>query len=207
MAISKFNEDLAKERRLARYLDRRYADIFKGLDVDRVEDEQAQYAGVDLWIVNKEGRRIAIDEKAQLSYVNQSLPTFAFEISYLKGGNWRKGWLFDDTKLTEYYVLITSIKAKDLQLRSGVQSSKITLVDRQKLIALLEHNGLTESKIFSIEKEVRLKSEFGKIICFQLNPQRQGYIYYTEWLEEQPVNIVLRLSYLVQEGVAWRTQV
>lgn len=85
MPISYFKSDLNKERILGEYLDERYLEIFakSTFKVKRIHDKTKQLLGIDL-ILYDNSRSYNIDEKAQLDYLNQSLPTFAFELSYLK---------------------------------------------------------------------------------------------------------------------------
>ena len=79
--MSFFKRDLKKEKILSKYLDGVYNKI--PLTVQRINDLDLQYKGVDL-IYNNNGAKIYIDEKAQLDYLNSDLPTFTFELSYLK---------------------------------------------------------------------------------------------------------------------------
>ena len=99
---SKFYEDLSKEELLGTYLDTFYPQIFKDtpFKVERIWDTRQQHRGVDL-LLKSNAQCFYVDEKAQLDYLNISLPTFAFEISYLKRGDWRVGWLVDATKITQ----------------------------------------------------------------------------------------------------------
>jgi len=96
---SKFYEDLSKEELLGTYLDTFYPQIFKdsSFTVERIWDRHQQYQGIDLLLKNDK-QCFYVDEKAQLDYLNVSLPTFAFEqiISLIK-----KSWL--DTT-TGYYL-------------------------------------------------------------------------------------------------------
>ena len=105
---SKYNEDYNKEVLLGKYLDTLYTDLFPGLTIERINDFAEQHNGVDL-IISKGDDRYIIDEKAQLDYIDKTLPTFAFEITYLKGGQEILGWLFDKRKKTHKYFVITGI--------------------------------------------------------------------------------------------------
>lgn len=51
-----------------------------------MHDEQGQRSGTDVEFTGADGRVYYVDEKAQLHYLNQNLPTFAFELlSFQKG--------------------------------------------------------------------------------------------------------------------------
>ena len=146
---SNFKEDLSKEALLGTFLDKFYLDIFKDkpFQPKRVNDLNLQYRGVDLLLKSTKSTYY-VDEKAQLDYLNKSLPTFAFEISYLKKGNWQTGWLLDTHKLTQIYFLITNIYPRTgTDLSSGLSKIKITGIYRNQLIDLLDKCGLNENRI------------------------------------------------------------
>jgi hypothetical protein len=108
--MSSFRSDLAQEKILAEYLDTIYAK--KELDFKRTNDLDLQLQGIDI-ITNFNEKEYLIDEKAQLHYLNADLPTFTFELSYLKNGILKDSWLFDSSKNTHYYFLISGIFLKD----------------------------------------------------------------------------------------------
>ncbi|MBK8365378.1 MAG: hypothetical protein IPL24_17420 [Bacteroidetes bacterium] len=57
---------------------------------------------------------LLVDEKAMVHYVNKSLPTFAFEVSFkLATGKEVEGWLLDKSKLTQYYIIVWIWATKD----------------------------------------------------------------------------------------------
>ena len=100
---SSFKNDLEKEQKLSVFLDAYYKKHLKHYAFERVHDSQQQMWGVDLILVhNTSQKRFLIDEKAQLDYINEDLPTFAFELVYQKDGEVKKGWLFDAKKKTEF---------------------------------------------------------------------------------------------------------
>ena len=154
---SKFYEDLSKEELLGTYLDTFYPQIFRNssFQVERIWDARQQYQGIDL-LLKKGQQSFYVDEKAQLDYLNVSLPTFAFEISYLKRNRWRVGWLVDATKVTQIYFLITNIcLVEKNDLSAGLSNIKIIGVYRSKLLALLKSRGLTQQRIIALEKQIR----------------------------------------------------
>ncbi|MCB4807540.1 hypothetical protein LG651_04705 [Tamlana sp. 62-3] len=197
--MSNFHSDLLKEQLLAKYLDGIYKKI--NLNLSRVSDLKSQHQGIDL--IYKDN--YLIDEKAQLNYINSNLPTFAFELSYLKGGIEKKGWLFDKSKVTTHYFLITGIKARnEKDLSKGFTGCKITSVDRKKLIEHLEIIGLTQNNIANYVTNIRNNPKSGKTTIRELNPNNEGYIYYTSSLAEKPINLVFKLDYLIKNNIAKR---
>ena len=201
MISSSFKKDLSKEEILSTYLDELYAKKYNtsNFSIQRITDLDLQHKGVDLILDNKK-EKFNVDEKAQLDYLNHSLPTFAFEISYLKNNEWRKGWLFDENKITDIYFLITNIYTKTPNnLSSGLSKIKITGIYREKLIKLLSKKGLTESVLYKLEKEIRKSEAHGKIELEQLDSKTEGLIYYSKTNKnEQPINLVLKLDFLIK---------
>lgn len=138
---SQFHEDLKKEKRLAQYLNRCYEHCLKQYRYLRIHDKKQQYRGVDVIFTHKtHGHSYAVDEKAQLNYLNEDLPTFAFEIAYHKQGEQKKGWLFDSHKTTDFYALITAIYT---DAPDTFTSCKITMVNRKKLLLFFKNRGIT----------------------------------------------------------------
>ena len=203
---SSFNDDLRNEQILGNYLDKIYSEIFdpKEIEITRISAIDKQNSGIDLTIHHiKSSRIFNVDEKAQLDYINSDLPTFAFEISYLKQGVIKQGWLFDDSKLTNYYFLITAIRAtKEQDITTGVESLKIYSINRLKLKQLLQEKGLSKDVIESYDNRIRKNKENGKINIEELNPKTEGRFYYSKTNKnERPINLVMRLSYLIKKGV------
>ncbi|MFS4455368.1 hypothetical protein [Maribacter sp. 2304DJ31-5] len=196
-----FKSDLKNEQRLAVLLDAYYKKYLRYNDFERVNDVERQMQGIDLIFKNKSnGNIFSIDEKAQLDYPNRDLPTFAFEISYQKTGIPKKGWLFDTGKKTDFYALITNIQQDD---DHKYTSCKITLVNRKKLISFLKIKNID---LTTLESYSSSDPNFhGKITLDELNPQTEGYLYFsTQNKAEKPVNLILKLDFLVAIGIAKR---
>lgn len=203
--MSKFKSDLAQEDILSSYLDAVYAK--KKIEFKRITDLNKQLQGIDLIMIVNE-KSYLIDEKAQLHYLNADLPTFTFELSYLKRTISKDGWLFDYSKLTHYYFLITGIFLKKgkqvLTCSDDIDKIKITSVNRAKLIEHLTSINLSKAKLLHYDYDCRTNKTYGKNFLSELNPKKEGLIYFTEQLEEEPINLQLRLSYLIKVGVAKR---
>lgn len=198
---SNFKTDLAREKKLATLLDFYYQKHLRFYDFERVYDQKQQMKGVDLVFTNKKTKAIVyIDEKAQLDYVNESLPTFAFELLYQKNGVNKFGWFFDSSKTTHFYGLVTGIYADE----DGVYTScNITFVNRQKLILYLEKRGLTHAFFQQIIAENN--GFHGKYILKTLNPKTEGYLFFSKKNKaENPVNLILRLAFLHKIGAGKR---
>ncbi|RXI28010.1 hypothetical protein [Aliarcobacter trophiarum] len=199
--MSNFINDLENESRLANFLDNNYynnKEVFSDRFIfNRCSDMNKQHQGIDIEIKDtKHNKIINIDEKAQLAYINKNLPTFAFELSYIKDNQYKKGWLFDDKKQTDKYFLLTSIKEID----NYFVGARLISVDRYKLISLLESKKLNSEKLKKYDEDFRTNKKYGKNMINELSPY-EGFIFYTNTLAEEPVNIVLYLNYLIKEGI------
>jgi len=196
---SKFKADLSKEKKLTPLLDSYYQKHLKQYCFERISDLKKQLQGIDLILKDKNsGKPFFVDEKAQLDYVNESLPTFAFELMYLKNNVQKQGWLFDASKKTQFYALVTSIYSDEDDVFT---SCNITFVNREKLIQHLEEVGLSQKRLERIISENH--SIHGKLNLKQLNPKSEGYLFFsTKNKAEKPINLILKLDYLERIGVA-----
>jgi len=198
--MSFFVRDLRKEKLLASFLNKIYKEL--SLNFERVHSLKLQKKGVDL-IYNHFGKRYYIDEKAQLNYINKSLPTFTFELSYLKNGIEKTGWLLDENKITTHYFLIIGIHAIDKNdLKKGFTKAKIISVDRAKLLFFLDGIGLTPNKLKAYNDHIRLLEGKKRVsILKELYVKTQGCLFYSKQLDEQPINLQLRLKFLMKNGI------
>lgn len=198
---STFNVDLKKEQQLTVLLDAYYTKHLKKYNFERIQEKQEQFKGVDLVVTHKEtGVSYTVDEKAQLDYINEDLPTFTFELSYKKEGVLKQGWFYDSSKKTEFYSLITGIYSDAPNIFT---SCKVTLVNRKKLLDYLKDNGVTE---LLLKKVVEThETQHGKLKLKELNQRTEGYLYISSNNKaEQPVNLVLRLDFLLEKGLGKR---
>jgi hypothetical protein len=201
--MSSFQSDLNQEQILSKYLDNIYSE--KKIEYKRIFDLNMQHQGIDV-IMTIDSKEYNIDEKAQLHYIGSDLPTFTFELSYLKNNLNKEGWLFDEHKLTQYYFLITGIFLKKgktiLSTSDDIEKIKITSVNRQKLIDFLESKGLHKEKLLKYDSDIRESKTFGKNELAELNEKTEGLIYYTNHLSEKPINLQIRLKFLLDKELA-----
>jgi hypothetical protein len=202
---SNFNIDLSNESLLANYLDAIYPTLFNGFEIDRKKDLENQHKGIDI-IISKNDVNYFIDEKAQLDYVGKDLPTFAFEISYIKDGVQKLGWLYDNSKLTDKYFLITAIYLNEPNdFTKGFKSCKITSVDRSSFLELLNSKKLSFSRLSDLNNQIRNGINEGGIQLDELDYYSEGKLFFSKTNKsEQPINLVLKLDFLINSGVAKR---
>lgn len=198
---SNFKSDLQKEQQLSVFLDGIYQKHLKHYYFKRKKDIKRQLEGIDLVFTHKKSQKeYYVDEKAQLDYLNDDLPTFAFELSFQKRGETKQGWLFDSSKKTNFYALITAIYSDEPNIFT---SCKITFVNRHKLISFLESRKITQFTYEQYLEKDNLKH--GKIEMVELNPKKEGYLYCsTQNKAEKPINLVLKLDFLTENGLAKR---
>ncbi len=193
--------DLEKEQSLSKFLDTQYHKHLKNYTFKRANDRKSQFQGIDLVLTNNlSGKNFYVDEKAQLDYINEDLPTFAFELSYLKNNERKEGWLFDNRKATDFYFLITSIFTDE---PDKFTSCKITIVNRKKLVLLLGEKGISKSSLDALIDNNPKNSKKMKIKG--LESRNEGYLYFSSQNKvEKPVNLILKLDFLIENKVAKR---
>lgn len=134
--MSRRRLDMQAESELARFLDvcfySRLIDSGELSSAQRITDIEMQREGIDV-IAKKNGWQALIDEKAHLYYINNGLPTFAFELGFLLDGHETIGWFLNDELHTDRYFLLwpnatTSdlehLTAKDFTLVYGLMIKK-----------------------------------------------------------------------------------
>ena len=200
---SKFNEDLSKEEALGRFLDKIYQNLFIGYDIQRITNIDLQHKGIDI-IISKDEEQFYVDEKAQLDFLNNELPTFAFEISYLKNETENFGWLFDKAKLTQRYFLITGIYLNNPEnIKEGFKDCNIISVNREKLIFLLNSKGLDSANTKKINDRIRSGTKEKGIEIQELNYRTEGRFHFSKSNKsEQPINLILYIDFLIKSKVA-----
>ncbi len=180
-------------------MDNYYTKNLNRYHFERISNYREQIQGIDLVFKHrKTDASFYVDEKAQLDYINERLPTFAFELFYHKGESKKQGWLFDSAKKTHFYSLITGIYADD---ENKFTSCNITFVNRKTLIHYLESIELSKEKL----KEIAISHEdfHGKLELNKLDIRREGCLFFSRKNKvEKPVNLILKLDFLIKIGVA-----
>lgn len=205
---AQFRFDLNQEQFLQPYLDRCYA--AHGIHAQRTIERFDQAQGIDVRLT-KDGRSYQVDEKAQLHYIGQCLPTFALEVDLLVNGQLSPGWLFDTRKRTEVYAFVfdIAVHGSGTQIRhpDQVASACIVLVNRARLIRKLADEGLDETTCRRMANELRGTRDKSRTV------HAPGVrIMLSTKYEEEPVNLLVTRRYL--EGIgqvlrpnAWNTPV
>lgn len=195
---SHFQKDIQSEQILGSFLDDLYMQL--GINFQRISDKEKQNQGIDIIVVNRKGKQLFVDEKAQLDYIGQSLKTFAFEIGFFKHQDHKKGWLYDGKKLTSHYMLITDICLKNmptLTKKEDIESVKLLWINREKLLRFLADEGLDQSRCEQEEKAARATGLQGRIY---IEGKKGLYFYLSDNKAEAPFNLVIARYHLLKIG-------
>lgn len=208
--------DMRSEKALADFMDDFFYPTLKGKDNkeishERIKDRARQLRGIDVILIDGNGKKTIVDEKASMHYGNCMLPTFAFELSSIQTGDSIpvEGWLTKDDMDTDYYLLIwPNIKCvKDEKSKKYFRKDldKLTKYDftiveamfisRKRLLEYLESLGLSKDVLRDKAVEIREimekhPKEKGKHPC--LNGKNGIEYHYTDYLSEKPINLLIR---------------
>ena len=198
MAVTLRDSDNQTERAVAQFLDR-YFYPKHATSFTRYDDIINQMNGIDVSCTIGEVQNMLIDEKCVGQYINQGLPTFAFELSFFTmGGQMIEGWLFDPQKRTQYYLLIWiwATRTEDISV-DDITTLECILMSREKLLSYLNAEGITRLRSTEIVREIRSTTKGG---VHYKRLDRPYYYFLTTRLAEQPVNLVIRKSKLKELG-------
>lgn len=144
----------------------------------RENSREKQLKGIDVTLKitynNGETKEVLFDEKAQLYFMDKDINTFAFEIDSLQKGFVSDGWLFDENKLTEFYVLLypkICNKALLEKYSKGNRKNKAEIlskikendydnvgciiINRKSIISFLEKDNFGEAIVKDRAKKIR----------------------------------------------------
>lgn len=205
--MSHFKRDKNHEEIIAGWLDKYFYSKLNVSEVvhKRVEEvisknriKEAQKQGIDMVLKDKNEKLYFIDEKSQTTYLNNPLPTFAFEISYEFKGEKRKGWLVDSNKETSHYILVypasDSIDSyKDLNNVEDIDFAEVLLINKNRLMTELYNLGIDENLL--IESAGNIEIENKNVPIKGISKDFVG-LYKSGKLAEKPVNLVVKRTML-----------
>jgi hypothetical protein len=179
--------DSNAEQELGKFLDK-YFYPKAGLHHTRVYDKYQQIAGVDVVLFHNDKTK-NIDEKAAMNYINRDLQTYAFEISFInRAGVPSAGWLFDQSKKTDYYALVyPSATTSDVAelTEDKFTSAEIFLIKRQDIINYLSNYIDT---IYKIDSWMRENGHNGR---YEVPGTIAFYMVMSGKLKEAPINVII----------------
>ena len=199
MATTLRKSDSAAEVEIAQFLDMEFYPKY-ATDKIRCNNADEQMMGLDVIFDYGGIKAMKVDEKTAAHYVNKDLPTFAFEVNFLRtNGELTDGWFFDQNKVTDYYLLVWAWATKDKGFSSAdITKLDVLIINRQKIIDMLAGYNLTHIEAANTATELRRKDEFG---AFQKFADKPFYFFYSPQLAEKPVNIIIKKSMLLQLAI------
>lgn len=165
----------------------------------RYFDLETQLKGVDVTFDFGDQTRLLVDEKAAAHFVNKNIPTFAFEVDFIgRDGELKEGWLFDEEKKTQYYLLswIQATRTKGFSC-NDITQLEVLLIERQAIIELLKEYEVDRISAMEISRELRMNNQIGPANKSTTVP---FYFYFTGHLSERPINIVIKKDALIRIG-------
>lgn len=205
--------DSENERKVADFLDDYFyiSPLFES--ARRIVDRNEQLRGKDV-IVSSTKLKLkdaVIDEKDTAHYVNKDIPTFAFELSFLlRDGKQIEGWLTDDSKETEYYLLLWPFATLVEPVSNPPEFKEITklrylLVKRSDVLKLLLSQGFDRDELQKKARMMRanIKDAEDNQKIKAIDKEKYGfYFMYTYFLAEKPVNVVIPRVKLEEIAIA-----
>lgn len=199
--VSRRVSDMNAESELAEFLDKNlYAHLLgegRFLSIERMAEKEQQLQGID--VIAKTRSSVAyIDEKAQLYYINKNIPTFAFELQFLKGGRVIEGWFLNDNLKTNHYLLIWPFASvDDVKKLKKEDFTKLDalMISKKKLREELASLGLDKQTLAQRASQLRRTRTYGKITT-----GIQGVYYFASdpsKYAESPINIVVSKARLI----------
>lgn len=154
-------------------------------------------AGIDVRFDYADLKDMVVDEKAAVHYVNKDIPTFAFEIDFSLGsGTIVDGWLFDEKKVTQYYLLCWIWAEKTQGFKSDdITQVDLVIVNRYSILKMLERFNIDHGRASKIASTIRLNGASG---IHYRSPLRPFYFFYSPQLAERPVNMIINKSKLIE---------
>ena len=198
---SHFYRDTQVEQEIADFLDTNFysTEVKKFY---RYREKQDQESGKDIHMEWKNRGRIIVDEKSMSSakYINKFLSTFAFEIQNTNSG--KIGWLLDDTKVTDYYLLIYVWAKEPYNVPINVKKLYCILIERGELLRYLTKEGWDKESM--LEKCSNAKQDGLEKAIDKDGPNVHEFIYFflSPDLHEKPFNIIIRREKLEQLSIA-----
>ena len=166
----------------------------------RIYDAEEQKSGIDILIHDWNGKSVFVDEKAQLHYINEPRPRFAFEVSYHneKADSITDGWFVSDKNKTDYYILVWIDSAKTDRLNRIVEEDfneiTVALIAKAKISRYLEDCGYPIKRIRKIARDMRFNPNSER---FKLSDEAS--IFYTKkGYDEKPINVIIEMPAILR---------
>ncbi|MEZ2458325.1 hypothetical protein ACBR55_07005 [Salinicoccus roseus] len=212
---SNFWKDSNNEKMIAKWLDKyfypkvdgfengRFSFVSKRANQFTTDEEKIQRHGIDIVYKTQAEKLLYVDEKAQLDYLNNNLPTFAFEIKFKNRSNgFSEGWFIREDLKTTHYLLVypnsTVVKdAQQLQNFEDISSVELLLIEKDKLWHELKSRNVTKENLVREGDELIYKEKVGRE-QIKDSSSKDMYLYRTSpnVKMEEPINIIIKRKVL-----------
>lgn len=201
MATTLRSMDNASEAQVAKFLDKNFYPKHTS-NFKRFYDIETQMSGVDVQFDHQDLSGILVDEKASTHYVNRNIPTFAFELDFkITTGDVVQGWFYDEHKRTEYYLLSWIRASRDRYFQAeDIIKLDTLLVSRVAIQDMLSDYGMTKDLANAHAQEIRSMNIRG--VSQRDLRNRPYYFYYSDYLSEAPINLIVRKEKLIEIATA-----
>lgn len=183
--------DMRVERELARFMDDYLYKDGRFSRADRTDSIEAQMSGSDiiLSIPSLGLSNIVVDEKGMTQYMDNPLPTFSLELSFMNYGREITGWFVDDNKATQYYMFIwPKAKVRWNATYDDILEVEYALVSKEAIRNYLAEKGYTKDALIAKARAIRESGQDGAID----KGTQDFWFFYTTKLVEKPINLILR---------------
>lgn len=178
----------------------------------RWNDTDHQWAGIDFTLSS-----IAFDEKVKYhDCLNKSMMYLSFELEYTcRSGNRHVGWFLDPASKSDWYSIVqlsTNVPEGELGLSSHIDAADIIWCKKNEVEDFVQQH-ITLKRLAEVAEDAKLiadnfikpEPKYGGIYTkdrkgvSRINwDHHQFWITYTPYLREQPVNLSLRTSSLLE---------
>lgn len=183
--------DMRVERELARFMDDYLYNDGRFSRAERTDSIEAQLKGSDiiLSIPSLGISNIIVDEKGMTQYMDNPLPTFSLELSFMNYGREITGWFVDDEKDTQYYMFIwPKAKVRWNATYDDILEVEYALVSKEAIRNYLAEKGYTKDALIAKARAIRASGQDGAID----KGTEDFWFYKTTKLVEKPINLILR---------------
>lgn len=230
MAESNFKSDLFTEDIITDWIEENFNNMFPSYRPDNYFSKNKiiglQHKGVDFSIRNMEifsdSDIHAVDCKVASKYIKpmkdkngekqSSLPTFAFELSYIKNNQLHEGWLYGDKySETEYYMIAwawadlpyigsgfnTKVNSNDITL-NNIEEIEIMIINKKDIQDYAHNLSVTKNNFMRVSERIKELNETRKVL---VNSDNKASIVYSIDIPERPVNMVIKKEILLKLAI------
>lgn len=157
--------------------------------VVRCNDTDEQRSGVDIRF-KYDGHEYICDEKAAVRYINKTLNTFSFELSFInRKGEIGNGWLISEREKNDSFMLVWVNKANSDHPKSyrDIVDAEWMLIPRRAVMLYIEKSGYDTPRLITKDESIRLENDtnFGDMRVDGLK------FSYSLQLIEEPINVII----------------